>query len=138
MRNGDFDRMRARSPACSSQPQIVEGGYSSPRWVMARRVGRIARLFSRGPEYTPLPSAPAAETEAPRESATPRAIPLGERRPHLAGILVFYETAHQAALDKVRPRLRIDDALPLPVQEDALRATLLGWLEKGPASGNPN
>jgi len=45
-------------------------------------------------------------------------------------ILVFYEAAHQAALDKVRARLRIDDALAMPVQEDQLRATLLSWLEK--------
>ena len=44
-------------------------------------------------------------------------------------ILVFYETAHQAVLDKVSARLRIDAALTLPVQEDRLRATLLAWLE---------
>ena len=44
-------------------------------------------------------------------------------------ILVFYETAHQAVLDKVNARLRIDAALTLPVQEDRLRATLLAWLE---------
>jgi hypothetical protein len=43
-------------------------------------------------------------------------------------ILVFYETAHQAVLDKVSARLRIDAALCLPVQEDQLRATLQGWL----------
>lgn len=43
-------------------------------------------------------------------------------------ILVFYEPAHQAALDTVRTRLRIDEALPMPVQEDRLRATLLTWL----------
>lgn len=48
-------------------------------------------------------------------------------------ILVFYETAHQAVLDRVRARLRIDAALTLPVQEDRLRATLQGWLET-PAS----
>jgi len=44
-------------------------------------------------------------------------------------ILVFYEPAHQAALDKVRQRLRIDAALPLPVDEGVLRATLSPWLE---------
>ncbi len=44
-------------------------------------------------------------------------------------ILVFYEPAHQAALDKVRQRLRIDVALALPVQEDQLRTTLQGWLK---------
>lgn len=48
-------------------------------------------------------------------------------------ILVFYEAAHQAALDKVRSRLRIDAALTLPVQEDRLRATLQTWLKNAPA-----
>ncbi|MFP5409509.1 MAG: hypothetical protein ACLGG6_00915 [Gammaproteobacteria bacterium] len=43
-------------------------------------------------------------------------------------ILVFYEPAHQAALDTVRARLRIDAAMTLPVDETALRATLAGWL----------
>lgn len=43
-------------------------------------------------------------------------------------ILVFYEPAHQAALDKVRARLRIDAAMTMPVDETALRATLSGWL----------
>jgi CheY-like chemotaxis protein len=42
-------------------------------------------------------------------------------------ILVFYEPAHQAALDKVRDRLRIDAALTLPVDETALAATLAAW-----------
>ena len=49
-------------------------------------------------------------------------------------ILVFYETAHQAVLDKVSARLRIDAALTLPVQEDRLRATLQAWLENKPAA----
>ena len=44
-------------------------------------------------------------------------------------ILVFYEPAHQAVLDKVGARLRIDAALPLPVAEDRLRATLQGWID---------
>jgi DNA-binding NarL/FixJ family response regulator len=44
-------------------------------------------------------------------------------------ILVFYEPAHQAVLDKVGARLRIDAALPLPVAEDRLRATLEGWID---------
>ena len=43
-------------------------------------------------------------------------------------ILVFYENAHQAVLDTVRARLRIDAALPLPVDETTLRNTLTGWL----------
>jgi len=49
-------------------------------------------------------------------------------------ILVFYEAAHQAVLDKVSARLRIDAALTLPVQEDRLRATLKAWL----AAANPS
>ena len=43
-------------------------------------------------------------------------------------ILVFYEPAHQAVLDTVRSRLRIDAALSLPVQEPLLRTTLQSWL----------
>lgn len=43
-------------------------------------------------------------------------------------ILVFYETAHQAVLDKVSARLRIDAAFSLPVQEEQLRTTLQAWL----------
>lgn len=49
-------------------------------------------------------------------------------------ILVFYEAAHQAVLDKVSARLRIDAAFALPVQEDRLRATLTAWL----AAANPS
>ncbi|MDP2109833.1 MAG: hypothetical protein Q8N48_15190 [Thiobacillus sp.] len=51
-------------------------------------------------------------------------------------ILVFYEAAHQAALDKVSARLRIDAALMLPVQEELLRGTLQAWL-KNSLSGLP-
>ncbi|MBW8306905.1 MAG: hypothetical protein K0M46_08750 [Thiobacillus sp.] len=43
-------------------------------------------------------------------------------------ILVFHEPAHQAVLDKVSARLRVDAAFTLPVQEDRLRATLQTWL----------
>ena len=43
-------------------------------------------------------------------------------------ILVFYDAAHQDALDTVRARLRVDAALPLPIQEPDLRATLRAWL----------
>lgn len=49
-------------------------------------------------------------------------------------ILVFYEPAHQAALDKVSGRLRIDAALTLPVQEETLRGILQGWLDRPAAS----
>ena len=44
-------------------------------------------------------------------------------------ILVFYEPAHQAALNKVCQRLRIDIALPMPVDEADLRATLISWFD---------
>lgn len=50
-------------------------------------------------------------------------------------ILVFYEPAHQPALDKVRARLRIDAALAMPVQEAELRDILQGWM--GQAAGDP-
>lgn len=43
-------------------------------------------------------------------------------------VLVFYEPAHQTALDTVRARLRIDAAMTIPVDEAALRATLSSWL----------
>lgn len=42
-------------------------------------------------------------------------------------ILVLHEPESQAALDKVRARLRIDAALAIPVSEEALRAVLSGW-----------
>lgn len=42
-------------------------------------------------------------------------------------ILVFYEPAHQAALDKVRARLRVNAALALPVDAAGLRAILEAW-----------
>jgi AmiR/NasT family two-component response regulator len=45
-------------------------------------------------------------------------------------ILVFYEAAHQAVLDKVSARLRIDAALTLPVQEERLRTILQTWLDQ--------
>ncbi|MBI1285759.1 MAG: hypothetical protein GC183_15755 [Thiobacillus sp.] len=50
-------------------------------------------------------------------------------------ILVFYEAAHQAVLDKVSARLRIDAALKLPVQESELRTKLQAWLGPTPVSG---
>jgi len=42
-------------------------------------------------------------------------------------ILVFYEPAHQAMLDKVRQRMRIDVAMTLPVNEAELANTLGVW-----------
>lgn len=43
-------------------------------------------------------------------------------------VLVYYDPSHQAALDKVRQRFRIDAALAVPVQDDALRELLKGWV----------
>lgn len=42
-------------------------------------------------------------------------------------ILVFYEAHNEAALDKVRERMRIDAALTTPVTEAAIRSVLSGW-----------
>jgi len=42
-------------------------------------------------------------------------------------VLVYYDPAHQASLDKVAQRFRIDAALPVPVQDEALRELLAGW-----------
>lgn len=42
-------------------------------------------------------------------------------------ILVFYDPAHQAMLDKVRQRMRIDVAMTLPVNEAELANTLGAW-----------
>ncbi|MHB8916044.1 MAG: hypothetical protein ACYC4K_09570 [Thiobacillus sp.] len=42
-------------------------------------------------------------------------------------ILVFYDSAHQAMLDKVRQRMRIDVAMTIPVNETELAATLSAW-----------
>lgn len=47
-------------------------------------------------------------------------------------VLVLYEPAHQAVLDKVGARLRIDVALPLPVAEASLRSALQAWLPAAP------
>lgn len=52
-------------------------------------------------------------------------------------ILVFYEPNHQAMLDKVRQRMRIDVAMPLPVQEAELVATLSVWSKDLPSPATP-
>jgi AmiR/NasT family two-component response regulator len=57
------------------------------------------------------------------ESVLATAQPLPE-----TNILVLYEPESQAALDKVRARLRVDAALAIPVKEEELRAVLSGWL----------
>lgn len=43
-------------------------------------------------------------------------------------VLVYYDPTHQAALDKVGLRFHIDAALPLPLKEADVTATLGGWL----------
>lgn len=43
-------------------------------------------------------------------------------------VLVYYDPAHQAALDKVRSRFHIDAALTTPVRQAELEAVLRGWL----------
>ena len=56
----------------------------------------------------------------------------GAARMPATRILVFYEPAHQAMLDKVRQRMRIDLAMPLPVQEAELAAALTVWSKDVP------
>lgn len=43
-------------------------------------------------------------------------------------VLVFYEPANEHALARVRERMRIDAALPMPATEEAIRAVLQEWL----------
>ncbi len=43
-------------------------------------------------------------------------------------VLVFYEPHNAAVLDKVRQRMRIDAALPMPATEAAIRSVLQEWL----------
>ncbi|MFA6902540.1 MAG: hypothetical protein WC236_05620 [Gallionellaceae bacterium] len=43
-------------------------------------------------------------------------------------VLVFYEPANEHALTRVRERMRIDAALPMPATEEAIRAALQAWL----------
>lgn len=56
------------------------------------------------------------------ESLLAVAQPLKETR-----ILVLYEPQDAHALDRVRQRMRIDAALPMPVSDGALKAVLNGW-----------
>jgi hypothetical protein len=42
-------------------------------------------------------------------------------------VLVYYDAAHQHALDKVRQRFRIDAAFTLPVKEAEIEAQLRDW-----------
>lgn len=43
-------------------------------------------------------------------------------------VLVFYEPHNELALDRVRERMRIDVALPMPASEEAIKSVLQGWL----------
>ncbi len=43
-------------------------------------------------------------------------------------VLVFYEPANEHALARVRERMRIDAALPMPATDEAIRAVLREWL----------
>jgi len=56
------------------------------------------------------------------ESLLATAQPLTETR-----ILLLYDPQDEAALDKVRQRMRVDAALPMPVSDEAIKAVLSGW-----------
>jgi len=43
-------------------------------------------------------------------------------------VLVFYEPQNEEALGKVRERMHIDAALPMPASEETIKATLRKWL----------
>ena len=43
-------------------------------------------------------------------------------------VLVFYEPQNEPILDKVRQRMRIDAAIPMPATDEAIKAVLSGWL----------
>lgn len=43
-------------------------------------------------------------------------------------VLVFYELHNEPVLGKVRERMRIDAALPMPATDEAIKALLREWL----------
>jgi len=43
-------------------------------------------------------------------------------------VLVFYEPQHEHALARVRERMRIDAAIPMPATEEVIKSVLQGWL----------
>jgi len=43
-------------------------------------------------------------------------------------VLVFYEPQNESVLDKVRERMHIDAALPMPATDETIRAALGAWL----------
>lgn len=56
------------------------------------------------------------------ESVLAAAQPLKDTR-----VLIFYEPDDMPALQRVRARMRIDAALPMPASEEAIRAVVGGW-----------
>ena len=43
-------------------------------------------------------------------------------------VMVFYEPQNESALDRVRERMLIDAALPMPATDEAIKSVLQGWL----------
>jgi CheY-like chemotaxis protein len=43
-------------------------------------------------------------------------------------VLVFYEAQNESALARVRERMHIDSALPMPATDEAIQAELKAWL----------
>ena len=43
-------------------------------------------------------------------------------------VLVFYEPQNEHALERVRERMRIDVAIPMPATDDAINSVLKKWL----------
>lgn len=43
-------------------------------------------------------------------------------------VLVFYEPANESALTRVRERMRIDAALPMPATEESIKSVLQMWV----------
>lgn len=42
-------------------------------------------------------------------------------------VMVFYEPHNEPALDRVRERMRIDSALPMPAMDEAIKTVLREW-----------
>ena len=56
------------------------------------------------------------------ESVLAAAQPLRDTR-----VLVFYDPSDALALERVRARMNIDRALPMPASDEAIRAVLSAW-----------
>lgn len=59
------------------------------------------------------------------ESVLAAAQPLRDTR-----MLVFYEPADAPALERLRQRMNIDQALPMPASDDAIRSVLDAWYQE--------